>query len=106
MGLLCVVAGMGTSTSKGEELESRGETTAALRQLEKALASGVCEVDEGKSGNERVAVTCRTLSTGEKVWVADNADLQKIDIGATANIPVVSDSKCVQYFVVSYITLS
>ena len=51
-------------------------------------------------------MTCRTLSTGEKVWVADEADLKKIDIGPTANIPLVSDSKCVQYFVVSYITLS
>ena len=79
------------------------ETMTALRQLEKALASGVCEVDEGKSGNEKVAVTCRTLSTGEKVWVADEADLKKIDIGPT--IPLVSDSKCVLYLAVPYITL-
>ena len=106
MGLLCVVAGMGTPTVSGEKLVSSVATTTALRQLEKALASGICEVDEGKSGNEKVAVTCRTLSKGEKVWVANEADLKKIDIGPTANIPLVSDSNCVQNFVVSYITLS
>ena len=74
-----------------------GGTTTALRQLEKTLASGVCEVDEGRSVSEQVAVTCRTLSTDEKVWVADKAGLSNIDTGPTANIPLMSDSKCVQY---------
>ena len=71
-----------------------GGTIIAVRQLEKVLASGVCEVDEGRSGNEQVAVTCRTLSTDEKVCVADEARLRNIDIEPTTNI---RDSKCVQY---------
>ena len=78
-----------------EKLVTSFETTTALRQLEKVLASGVCEVDEGRSGNEQVAVTCRTLFTGEKVWVADEAGLSNIDTGPTANIPLVSDPKCI-----------
>ena len=104
MGLLCVVAGMGAPAVLNEKLVTSFETTIALSQLEKVLASGVCEVDEGRSGNEQVAVTCRTLFTGEKVWVADQAGLRNIDTGPTANIPLVSDPKCVQYFVVLYIT--
>ena len=44
-----------------------------------------------------VSVTCKTLFTGEKVWVADEAGLRNIDVGSTANIPLMSDSKCVQY---------
>ena len=46
----------------------------ALDQLEKTLASGVCEMDKGKSGNEQVAVM------DEKVWVANEAGLGNIDI--------------------------
>ena len=38
-------------------------------------------------------MTCKTLFTGEKVWVADEAGLRNIDIGPMANnIPLMSDS--------------
>ena len=93
MGLLCAVAMMGAPAVLNEKMVTSFETTTALRQLEKTLASGVCEVDEGRSGNEQVSVTCRTLFTGEKVWVADEGGLRNIDIGPTANIPLVSNSK-------------
>ena len=89
MGLLCSLAMMGAPAVLSERLTSF-ETITALHQLQRALASGVCEVDEGKKGNEHVAVTCRTLITGEDVWVADEADLKKIDIGPKADIPQVS----------------
>ena len=89
MGLLCSVAMMGAPAVINEKLSS-SETTVSLHELQRTLASGVCEVDEGKKGNEHVAVTCRTLITKDKVWVADEADLKKIDIGQTADIPPVS----------------
>ena len=104
MGLLCAMAMMGAPAVLNEKMVTSFETTTALRQLEKTLASGVCEVDEGRSGNEQVSVTCKTLFTGEKVWVADQAGLRNIDVGPTANIPMVSNSKCVQYLL--YITHS
>ena len=93
MDLLCPVAMMGAPAVQDEKLSSL-ENITALHELQRTLASGVCEVDEGKKGNEHVTVTCRTLTTGDKVWVADKDDLKKIDIGQTADISPVSMHAC------------
>ena len=90
MDLLCAAALMGAPTALDDDSVNIPETVTALHQLEKTLTSEVCdhEVDEGRSGNEQVCVTCKTLFTGKKVWVADEGGLRNIDIGPTANIPI------------------
>ena len=82
---------MGAPTALDEKSVNIPETVTALHQLEKALTSEVCD-HEGRSGNELVYVTCKTLFMGKKVWVADEAGVRNIDVGPMANLPLMSDS--------------
>ena len=53
MDLLCAAALMGAPTALDDDSVNIPETVTALHQLEKALASEVCdhEIDEGRSGS-------------------------------------------------------
>ena len=91
VGLVTCVAFMGAPAVLNEKLVSGTETLLALRTMQQVLASGVYaqEGGEGKNGNDRVAISCQTLTSGRQVWVANPEDLKKIDYN-DKDIPLVS----------------
>ena len=93
--MLCAVGTMGAPGAPDFNVEQLlGKQNAyALQAVQQALASGVCDPESGggKTGNDKVKVTKQILDDGTAVYVADPNDLKTIDIGASAQIPAVSN---------------
>ena len=95
VGLLTCAAFMGAPTIIFEKLVAGSETQLALEALERVLASGLYtgEGEEGRKGNERVRVTEKELGKGKKVWIANTADINKIDVSNPAEIEQVRNTR-------------
>ena len=93
--MLCAVGTMGAPGAPDSDVKQfLGKQNAyALQAVQQALASGVCDPESGggKTGNDKVKVTKQILDDGTAVYVADPNDLKTIDIGASAQIPAVSN---------------
>jgi len=93
--MFCAVGGMGAPGAPDLDVEQLlgMQNTYALQAVQQALASGVCDPESGggKTGNDKVKVTKQILDDGTAVYVADPNDLKTIDIGASAQIPAVSN---------------
>ena len=63
-----------------EKLVNGSESTTALGELRRVLASGVCEVDEGRQGNETVRVVRKDITIGADfpVCLASKEDLSRV----------------------------
>jgi hypothetical protein len=85
MGLVCCVAFMGAPVVILEKLVGGNESVLALRRLQQALASGVCEGD-GKSSNPQVRVE-EKICAGTTAYVANSEDLNSVSLD---NLPLVS----------------
>ena len=94
--MFCAVGGMGAPGAPDLSVEQLlgMQNTYAFLAVQQALASGVCDPASGggKTGNDKVKVTKKTLKDGTEVYVADQNDLKAIDIGPSAQIPAVSIS--------------
>ena len=90
MGLITCADFMGAPVIVSEKLVAGMETSLVLEALQRVLASGVCEREEGRKGNESVRVRERQLSGGKKAWIADPDDLKKIDVSDPSQINMVS----------------
>ena len=92
--MFCAVGGMGAPGAPDLSVEQLlgMQNTYAFQAVQQALASGVCDPASGggKTGNDLVKVTKKTLKDGTEVYVADPDDLKAIDIGPSAQIPAVS----------------
>ena len=80
--MLCTVALIGKAHAvKNNEVDATSATY-AVRLVQQALASGVCDPKSGDgiTGNDKVKVTKETMSDGSVVCLADVEDLKKIDL--------------------------
>ena len=93
MGLCCGVAFMGAPAIQLEKLVNGTETVVALNEMRRVLASGVCEVGEGRVGSAAVRVEQEYITAdGETfpVYIANEEDLSEVDYKNTASVPLVS----------------
>ena len=68
-------------------------TNQAFKLVQQALASKVCDPDNGSGmrGNDLVRVTKKKLPDGTVVYLGNIDDLKKIDVGPHASIPKVDN---------------
>ena len=94
MGMMCGVALMGAPVILIEKLYSGEETLLSLQRLRQVVASGVCEGEgAGRVGNDKVRVEEKMYSypmdnSQFPIWLANDDDLQKIDINDPNLSPV------------------
>ena len=82
--MFCVVGLMGDPTAVHSADQFRANATVnALKLMQKAVASQVCDPDygSGSTGNRKVRVTKETMPDGTVVCLGNIDDLKKVDIG-------------------------
>ena len=83
---------MGAPVILIEKLVGGDETHLALTRLQQVLASGVCDAEGGRKGNEKVRVkeeTCNYFDGSSFcMYMAEEEDLKKVDT-SSVNIPLV-----------------
>ena len=90
--MFCVVGFDGNPRAVHSVDQIGVESTAyALKLVQQALASGVCDRHNGggTTGISEVRVTKETTADGSVVCLANVDDLKKVDIGPDAKIPKV-----------------
>ena len=91
--MFCVAGLMGDPTAAhSADQFGVNATVHALELVQQALASGVCDPNNGggTTGNSKVRVTKETMADGSVVCLANVDDLGKVDIGPDAKIPKVT----------------
>ena len=97
VGLVTFAALMGAPAVGSEKMVSGNENKLVLETLQRLLVSGMYDTDSGvgwerggKRGNERVRVKERNVRVGKRVWIAEPADLQEVNISDPTEINKVS----------------